>query len=106
MSALAPCSSCVRKVGLPAKLNSTLTPGLAFWNSVAMSLKESVRDAAAKTVTLPDSAALTVEAAGAGALVDDDAAPDVEPEDSLSLLPQATSRAISRAESSAITDQR
>src|SRR5690348_10304732 len=52
-SADAPCSICVTRVGVPAKLNFTVTPELAPWNEVPRALKAAVSDAAAKTETVP-----------------------------------------------------
>src|SRR5579883_177507 len=52
-SAFAPCASCVRSVGEPAKFMVSLAEGLASSMSVFILLKASVRDAAANTVRLP-----------------------------------------------------
>ena len=52
-SAGAPCVICVTRSAEPAKLRVTSDPGLAASNFPAMSVKAVLRDAAAKTVTLP-----------------------------------------------------
>src|SRR3990172_7859612 len=56
-SARAPCSSCVRRVGLPPKLKTTSTRGWAARKAADISWKASVSEAAAKTVTPPESPA-------------------------------------------------
>jgi hypothetical protein len=53
-SARAPCSSCVRSVGLPPKLNVTSAPGYLALKAVAISLNDAVSDAAANTVIEPE----------------------------------------------------
>src|SRR3990172_12276656 len=56
-SARAPGSSCARNVGLPPKLKTTSTRGWAARNAADISWKASVSEAAAKTVTRPESSA-------------------------------------------------
>jgi hypothetical protein len=50
VSAGAPCWICCTSVLEPAKLNLTVTPGLAAWKSLPIVVKASVSEAAAKTV--------------------------------------------------------
>src|SRR5437667_2112172 len=64
-SARAPCSIWVTSVGVPAKLNWTLSPGWVASKDVPRAWNESLSEAAAKTERVPLSRAPGDDAAGA-----------------------------------------
>src|SRR5262245_65708364 len=76
-SAGAPSLIWVASAELPAKLNVTLTPGLAASKSLPIWVNDSVSDAAANTVIWPVTA---LAGAPAGAAGGDEAGASVEPQ--------------------------